>query len=670
MSSTEAECASELCKKQPAKRQERTQVYHQQESAGLDLEQPLQESSGQVHALAGMCSEKKLLVHKVAALEVQLAALEQDRQGLSEQLTPARSVNEPLEYSLSEAQQDILQLEITKSQLETQLETVTQANEVIQGEVKCLRWKLEAERSLMQEERKNMAEQLLQAEQQHNKTLELRETDHEVEGNKLLQALHERDRLQAVKAKALQETLTYMITILSEREGETLCQEQTRTLEKQKEMHETARNQIINNVTDENPESLQKQNQEAEEATEMLLRAVREHVEQTLETLKGKDRLLAIQRQQTRSYEEKTEEKINVLRKDLEYAMAVLKEKDFVIESQKEVIETFQNQEQDSEQQKKTLQQLEVLLKEKDQEIVSLRKQCEACSEKEKKHGAEQKNLQATKQTLKEREEKIRALEEAVSKLQQQKEESAVMTKAIQQKLQYMESSLGAREKEIMSLQGHVQDLQKQKELAGKQAKTLEQDLEKMRQRLKENNLEFLKQTKESNMSWLCGNLLEKVAKKRDTDRFHHQATAEGVQQSWLLEKKLLLQQLESLQQEVARLKLANTELKEFNTELKKTLEEVKQAFTAHAKPHSLLEHHTSPQRAVWGPLLVPFPLPLSPWTHPFVFSFSSGTSFAFANARSLQYHPSCPGVPIHTHTGLSCVRKCFLLLFLVHSLH
>ncbi|XP_065547532.1 centrosome-associated protein CEP250-like isoform X4 [Lathamus discolor] len=602
MSSTEAECASELCKKQPAKRQERTQVYHQQESAGLDLEQPLQESSGQVHALAGMCSEKKLLVHKVAALEVQLAALEQDRQGLSEQLTPARSVNEPLEYSLSEAQQDILQLEITKSQLETQLETVTQANEVIQGEVKCLRWKLEAERSLMQEERKNMAEQLLQAEQQHNKTLELRETDHEVEGNKLLQALHERDRLQAVKAKALQETLTYMITILSEREGETLCQEQTRTLEKQKEMHETARNQIINNVTDENPESLQKQNQEAEEATEMLLRAVREHVEQTLETLKGKDRLLAIQRQQTRSYEEKTEEKINVLRKDLEYAMAVLKEKDFVIESQKEVIETFQNQEQDSEQQKKTLQQLEVLLKEKDQEIVSLRKQCEACSEKEKKHGAEQKNLQATKQTLKEREEKIRALEEAVSKLQQQKEESAVMTKAIQQKLQYMESSLGAREKEIMSLQGH--------------------------------------------------------------------ATAEGVQQSWLLEKKLLLQQLESLQQEVARLKLANTELKEFNTELKKTLEEVKQAFTAHAKPHSLLEHHTSPQRAVWGPLLVPFPLPLSPWTHPFVFSFSSGTSFAFANARSLQYHPSCPGVPIHTHTGLSCVRKCFLLLFLVHSLH
>ncbi|XP_030358732.1 centrosome-associated protein CEP250-like isoform X2 [Strigops habroptila] len=668
-----------------------------------------------------------------------------------------------------------------------------QANKVIQGEVKCLTWKVEAERFLMQEERENMAQQLLQTEQQLNKTLKLRETDHEVERNKLLRDLHERDRLQAVKAKALQETLTYMTTILSEREGEILYQEQTRTLEKQKEMHETTPKQVITNVTDQNLESLQKQNQEAGEATEMLLRTVREQVEQTLETLKEKDRLLAIQKQQTRSYEIKTEEQMYVLRKDLEYTKAILKEKDFMIESQKEVIETFQNQEQDSEQQKKILHQLEVALKEKDQEIVSLRKQCEACREKEKKHEAEQANLQATKWTLKEREEKIRTLEEAVSKLQQQKEETVVMTKAIQQKLEYVESSLGARDKEIMSLRGHVQDLQKQKELAGKQARTLEQDLEKMRQRLKENNSEFLKQTEEINMlrlhtgsmkgaltSWqeqvdllekavkkrdednetlkqklqhheelktlqeretkaqgehkkleeevralwedlpvqqtltrkdeemkyqqdgvqyLEGTLagveeelrrqsellkqstafqwkdegdtlkkpaqklqkceeeeaeaekrrafrerdrslqmqkeliqqlqderkakgkelehlisllkqtegrelkwkekaqalthvltksemtnrilreeiavLESAASERDTDRFHHQAVAEGVQQSWLLEKKLLSQRLECLQQEVARLELANTEMKQFNAELKKTLEEV-----------------------------------------------------------------------------------------------
>ncbi|XP_061298055.1 centrosome-associated protein CEP250-like [Pezoporus flaviventris] len=164
-------------------------VYHQQDSTKLDLEQLLQESSGQVHTLARMSSKKELLVRKVAALEVQLSALEQDRQGLSEQLTQARSVNETLENSLSEAQRHILQLEITKSQLEIQLQTVTQANELIQGEVKCLRWKLEAERYLMQQERKTMAEQLSQAEQQHDETLKLLETDHEVEVNKLLQAL-------------------------------------------------------------------------------------------------------------------------------------------------------------------------------------------------------------------------------------------------------------------------------------------------------------------------------------------------------------------------------------------------------------------------------------------------------------------------------------------------
>ena len=41
----------------------------------------------------------------------------------------------------------------------------------------------------MQEERENMAQRLLQAEQQHNKTLKLQETDREVERNKLLEHL-------------------------------------------------------------------------------------------------------------------------------------------------------------------------------------------------------------------------------------------------------------------------------------------------------------------------------------------------------------------------------------------------------------------------------------------------------------------------------------------------
>ena len=57
------------------------------------------------------------------------------------------------------------------------------------GEAKCLQCELEAERSLMKQERENMAQQLLRAEEQYNDTLKLRETDHEVEINKLLQEL-------------------------------------------------------------------------------------------------------------------------------------------------------------------------------------------------------------------------------------------------------------------------------------------------------------------------------------------------------------------------------------------------------------------------------------------------------------------------------------------------
>lgn len=41
----------------------------------------------------------------------------------------------------------------------------------------------------MKQERENMAQQLLRTEEQYNDTLKLRETDHEVEINKLLQEL-------------------------------------------------------------------------------------------------------------------------------------------------------------------------------------------------------------------------------------------------------------------------------------------------------------------------------------------------------------------------------------------------------------------------------------------------------------------------------------------------
>ncbi|KAM6340281.1 uncharacterized protein FN964_011679 [Alca torda] len=116
------------------------------------------------------------------------------------------SVKETLESSLLEAQQHLSELEITRSHLEIQLHAVAQAKEVIQGEVKCLQWELEAERSLVKQERENLAQELLQKEQQHNDTLKLRETDHKAEINKLLQdvqAIAEGQRLSWLSEKRL-----------------------------------------------------------------------------------------------------------------------------------------------------------------------------------------------------------------------------------------------------------------------------------------------------------------------------------------------------------------------------------------------------------------------------------------------------------------------------------
>ena len=148
------------------------------------------------------------------------------------------------------------------------------------------------------------------------------------------------------------------------------------------------------------------------------------------------------------------------------------------------------------------------------------------------------------------------------------------------------------------------------------------------------------------------------------------QATAEGEQLSWLSEKRLLSQRLERLQRAVAKLQLEKTELKQLNAELRRTLEQVKQAFAASAKPHGPLEHNTFPQAALWRPLLVAFPLPLSPADTGFCIFSLFWHPIAFRNAHSLRYHPSCPSVPLQTHLTLlwpGAVSSCFLFLF--HSL-
>ncbi|XP_056363141.1 centrosome-associated protein CEP250-like [Oenanthe melanoleuca] len=174
------------------------EASQEQESLSRALEQLHQESSGQGHALAQVCREKELLGQEKAALEGQLAAMEQQQHDLCKELAETRSAKESLESSLFAAQQQVSQLEITRNHLEAQMLTVMQAKEVIQGEVKCLQRELEAERALRRQEQEGTAQQLLQAEQQHQESLRLQRTAQQLELNKLLQDLaSERERHHA-----------------------------------------------------------------------------------------------------------------------------------------------------------------------------------------------------------------------------------------------------------------------------------------------------------------------------------------------------------------------------------------------------------------------------------------------------------------------------------------
>ncbi|KAM9650025.1 uncharacterized protein ACIBXB_012002 [Morphnus guianensis] len=500
-----------------------------------------------IQMLQKEAAQGKALQESLTHMTAILSEREGEMKLYQQQMRMLENQKETHETTLSEVIRDITEKKQKVESQQEQIQELEKQQEMLRTAVSKMSKELEErDREIQFREGKIMILERHGASQVRNLQVDL---DH-MKGNlkeKNLELLSLTQQIQALEmereqVKSLHASLGDLRAVLKDRERECDSQrDQLRLLQQYKEEQEGYLQEVrgtLEKMTlslsekDQELESQQKQIREAEEVMEMQLRTVRDQLEQTLGTLKEKDRLLDIQKQQARSSAEKTEEQMNVLHRDLEYTTAILKEKDLMIESQKELIETFQKQEQDSEQQKEILQQLQGALKEKEQEILSLRKQCEAWKEKEEKREAEQTNLQATKLTLKEREEKIEVLEEAICKLQQQKEEAAMHTKAILQKLEYAESSLEARDQEIVSLQEHVQELREQKELEGKQAKSLEQDLDKMSQILKENRLEFLRQTEQMNMFRLreestkvaltsCQqqvDLLEQAVRKRDED--------------------------------------------------------------------------------------------------------------------------------------------------------
>ncbi|CAO2617880.1 Centrosome-associated protein CEP250 [Lemmus lemmus] len=147
------------------------------------------------------------------------------------------SAKKQLESNLFEAQQQNSVIKVTKGQMEIQIQTIIQAKEVIQGEVKCLKLELDAERSRAEQEWDAVTRQLAQAEQEGQAALERQKVAHEEEVNRLQEKWEkERFLLQQELDKTL-ETLERERTDLEMRLREQ--QTETEALHAQREEERT-----------------------------------------------------------------------------------------------------------------------------------------------------------------------------------------------------------------------------------------------------------------------------------------------------------------------------------------------------------------------------------------------------------------------------------------------
>ncbi|KAF7238995.1 hypothetical protein EYD10_14377 [Varanus komodoensis] len=205
-----------------------SQAYHQHETANTNLEKAHQESSCLGEVLTKVSKEKELLMHEKATLEVRLGYIERERLSLTEQVEEFRSTKDILESSLFQAQQQVSQLEVTTGQLEMKVQAISQAKEVIQGEVKCLSMELEAAKSKVEQEKEEKAQQLLQAEQKYQETLNQCQIVHKEEMNVIYQELEGERKRHHIE---MEEVLKRMI--MEKEEIEIVCEKKLLELQKQ-----------------------------------------------------------------------------------------------------------------------------------------------------------------------------------------------------------------------------------------------------------------------------------------------------------------------------------------------------------------------------------------------------------------------------------------------------
>ncbi|KAM6288867.1 uncharacterized protein AAHN32_013729 [Aegotheles albertisi] len=506
--------------------EELREVYRQQESARSGLEQLRQESSRQGHALATLCEEKEELVCEKAVLEVRLAAMERDRQGLSEQLAEARSVRGSLESSLFEAQQHSSQLEIARSQLEAQLDAVTQAKEVIQGEVKCLQCELETERWRVEQERAELAQQLLRTQEQCDHTLRLRETAHQGEVKKLLQDLaSEREGHHSELQEMLEQWRKEKAETEGEHEKQLLAMKQkVATMQAQQEEEgdrvENAKQEVLREKEHEKNallETLLMSQEELREACQQLEQLRQEVKEQRENGQRERDRLQALNEEllgEIKLVQESvtaSERRANAaadvnqcLEQELQSTLSVLKIKNEELETQREKIQMLQREAAEAKALQENLTRMTAILSEREGEMKLYQEQLRALENQKEMH---QTTLDQIVKDTTEKKQKMESQQEEIRELEKQLELQRTAVSEMSQELE-------ERDQEMRSQQEEMQELEKQLELQRTAVSEMSRELEQRNMfELREESMRVALTSCQKQVS-----ALEEVVRKRDED--------------------------------------------------------------------------------------------------------------------------------------------------------
>ncbi|KAM6298838.1 uncharacterized protein AAHN32_008310 [Aegotheles albertisi] len=502
------------------------EVYRQQESARSGLEQLRQESSRQGHALATLCEEKEELVREKAVLEVRLAAMERDRQGLSEQLAEARAVRGSLESSLFEAQQHSSQLEIARSQLEAQLDAVTQAKEVIQGEVKCLQCELETERWRVEQERAELAQQLLRTQEQCDHTLRLRETAHQGEVKKLLQDLaSEREGHHSELQEMLEQWRKEKAETEGEHEKQLLAMKQkVAAMQAQQEEEgdrvENAKQEVLREKEHEKNgllETLLQIQEELREACQQLEQLRQEVKEQRENGQRERDRLQALNEEllgEIKLVQESvtaSERRANAaaevnqcLEQELQSTLSVLKIKNEELETQREKIQMLQREAAEAKALQENLTRMTAILSEREGEMKLYQEQLRALENQKEMH---QTTLDQIVKDTTEQKQKMESQQEEIRELEKQLE---LQRTAVRE----MSRELEERDQEMRSQQEEMQELEKQLELQRTAVSEMSRELEQRNVlELREESMRVALTSCQKQVS-----ALEEVVRKRDED--------------------------------------------------------------------------------------------------------------------------------------------------------